>query len=298
LLELFTLGRGHYSEQDIKEAARAFTGWGFNRRDGFVFRQRIHDTGMKEFLGQKGRFGGEDIIRIILEKRQTAYFITEKLYRFLVNEQVDSQQVQTWGNHFYDSGYEIADLLERMLTSDHFYQQVHIGSRIKSPVEFLVSMMRQLNVAFEEEDAPIIVQRLLGQVLFQPPNVAGWPSGRAWIDSSSLMARLQIPKGLIWGNEFGLASKASFAGNEDAVQLSRRQSRKLAAHLDWKPLEKELLASSSEKTLAQAWNFLQQRPLKAGQLALIGKTIGNKPQDQALKLAFMRIMETPEYQFC
>ena len=131
VMELFTLGRGNYTENDIKEAARAFTGWGYNVGGDFVFRKNQHDTGTKTVLGKTGNFDGDDIIDILLEQKQTAIFITKKVYKFFVNENIDAEKVEWLGNRFFQSGYNIKNLLEDIFISDWFYAEKNIGTKIK-----------------------------------------------------------------------------------------------------------------------------------------------------------------------
>ncbi|HMK02770.1 MAG TPA: DUF1800 domain-containing protein, partial [Ferruginibacter sp.] len=193
VMELFTMGRGNYTENDIKEAARAFTGWGYNVQGEFIFRKNQHDTGTKTVLGKTGNYNGDDIIDILLEQKQTAKFISKKVYRYFVNEHVDEAKAEWLGNRFYQSGYDIKKLLEDIYTADWFYDEKHIGTKIKSPVELLAGIRRLLPMQMENDQAQLLFQRTLGQVLFYPPNVAGWPGGKTWIDSSSLMLRMRIP---------------------------------------------------------------------------------------------------------
>lgn len=208
VMELFTMGRGHYTEQDVKEGARAFTGWGFNPQGEFVFRKNLHDDGVKHFLGKTGRFTGDDILQILLEQRATAYHVSEKIYRFLVNDTPDPGQVQQMANWFYDSGYDIATLLEKLFTSDWFYDTRHIGAHIKSPIELMVGMQRTIPVSYRNPNIWLLFQRSLEQVLFYPPNVGGWPGGKSWIDSSSLMLRLRLPQVLYAGSIWNIRPKA------------------------------------------------------------------------------------------
>ena len=194
VMELFTLGRGHYTENDIKEAARAFTGWAATAKGEFVFRKGQHDYGEKTVLGQTGDFDGDDVLDILLEQKQTAKFITQKIYQFFVNEQPDKQKIEWLAERFYKSKYDISELMEDIFTSDWFYDEKNIGTKIKSPVELLAGIQRMLPMKLENEEALIVLQRLLGQILFYPPNVAGWPGGKTWIDSSTLMMRMRIPQ--------------------------------------------------------------------------------------------------------
>ncbi|HQW85429.1 MAG TPA: DUF1800 domain-containing protein, partial [Ferruginibacter sp.] len=173
VMELFTLGRGNYTENDIKEGARAFTGWSFNARGEFVFRKNQHDEGSKTFLGKTGNFDGDDILDILLENNQTANFITKKIYRYFVNENIDEENQQWLSNRFQKSNYDIAKLLEDIYTSNWFYDDKNIGNRIKSPVELLAGIRRFLPMQLENDQSQLLFQRALNQVLFYPPNVAG-----------------------------------------------------------------------------------------------------------------------------
>ena len=123
VMELFTMGRGNYTENDVKEAARAFTGWGFNLQGEFVFRKMVHDDGDKTVLGKSGNFDGDDIIDLLLKQKQTAKFITKKLYKFLVNDIVDDAKVEWLSNRFYQNDYDIKNYWKTFLPA--------IGSMIK-----------------------------------------------------------------------------------------------------------------------------------------------------------------------
>src|SRR5690349_14572273 len=121
VMELFTLGRGNYSENDIKEAARAFTGWAANLKGEFVFRKFQHDNGSKTVLGRSGNFDGGDVLDILLEEKQTAKYLCQKIYKFFVNEIPDTEKINWLADRFYKSDYDIARLLEDIFTSDWFY---------------------------------------------------------------------------------------------------------------------------------------------------------------------------------
>ncbi|MBS1566361.1 MAG: DUF1800 domain-containing protein, partial [Bacteroidetes bacterium] len=207
VMELFTLGRGNYTETDIKESARAFTGWGANFRGEFQFRRQQHDEDKKTFLGKTGNFDGDDILNIILEQKQTARFISQKIYRYFVNDQPDADKVDWLANRFYQNNYNIQKLLTDIFTSDWFYDPKNIGTRIKSPVELVVGIRRMLPMEIQNPESQLLIQRLLGQILFYPPNVAGWPGGRNWIDSSTLMMRMRIPQLIYAGDVFQMKPK-------------------------------------------------------------------------------------------
>ena len=189
LLELFSMGVGNYTERDVREAARAFTGWTNNVLD-FKFDAGQHDSGEKTFLGQNGPFNGEDIIDIILKQPVTAEFVSGKLYRYFVREDVPTSVRASLGRTFRESGYQIKPLLKQIFLSRDFYSPPAYATQIKSPVLLVVSTYKKLGL----REVPTIPDfgRMtggLGQSLFDPPNVAGWAGGRTWITPSTLLQR-------------------------------------------------------------------------------------------------------------
>jgi uncharacterized protein (DUF1800 family) len=295
LLELFTLGRGNYTEQDIKEAARAFTGWGFVG-DEFVFRKSQHDFDKKTFMGKTGNFGGEDIIQIVLENRQTARFITAKIYRFLVNEVPDTQLVNELAEKFYQSNYDIAVLLRQIFTSEWFYADQNVGAKIKSPIELIVGLQRQFNLKFTQENSQLFLQKVLGQMLLYPPNVAGWPGGRSWIDSSSLLFRLRLPEAIYRFSEVDTEAK-----EEDDMQkmgVFAERVRKFEAEFDWQALLRYCPSTYAQETIFAQLSayFLQKKPLISPDL--VAKYKQTNSSEEAIKLLAIALASTPEYQVC
>ncbi|MDX2283163.1 MAG: DUF1800 domain-containing protein [Bacteroidia bacterium] len=290
VMELFTLGRGHYTESDIREAARAFTGWGFDAQGEFVFRPRRHDYGEKTFRGRTGPFDGDDILDMLLEDPQTARFITRKLYRYFVHPEPAEAVVEEWAGQFYRSGYQIGELMETIFTSAHFYEARNLGARIKSPVEYLAGLMRLLNLRFGDAGSAFFVQRAMGQVLFDPPGVAGWPDGRAWIDGSALMLRLRLPLAMAYAAELDFQPKAEFAGDEDLSEAASREARRLNVRLDWTPILRQLGSVSPQRQLETAAAFCLQTPLPASVPSLL--QIADPEQ------RYVRLLCTPEFQLC
>ena len=189
LLELFTMGVGNYSEHDVREAARAFTGW-TNDALTFKFDAAQHDFGTKTFLGKTGPFDGEDIIDIILQQPVTAEFVAGKIYKFFVREDLSAATRASLGRTFRDSGYQLKPLLKQMFLSKDFYSPSSLATQIKSPVHLVVSTYRKLGL----REVPTVpdfgrMTGSLGQSLFEPPNVAGWAGGRTWITPSTLLQR-------------------------------------------------------------------------------------------------------------
>jgi uncharacterized protein (DUF1800 family) len=288
LMELFTLGRDQYSEQDIKEAARAFTGWSHDLMGNFRLRRFQHDYDEKTFLGRTGNFNGSAIIEIILQQKQCARFICEKIYRYFVNDQLDASRVSEMTDHFYKD-YDIAKLMRFVLTSDWFYEEQNIGSKIKSPVEFLIGMYRIVPMKFEKERELIYLQKLLGQQLLFPPNVAGWKGGRHWINPNTMMLRLRLPSILLANGEIALDEKGEFEDDFQRFNSKRNRQRKLKVIPDWTTFEKQ---QKSTNALALQQTLLIS-PLNRGTQAYLDKL-----EAQDLQKYCIQLMSLPEYQLC
>lgn len=291
VMELFTIGRGNYTEKDIKESARAFTGWGFDKDGNFKPRPFAHDTGDKIFLGQTGNFAGEDIIRILLQKKETAHFISTKLYKYLVNETPDPAHINAMADVFYNANYEIKPLLEYVYTSGWFYDDRNMGNIIKSPVEFLVGLNRQFYITYEKPEVLMLFERALGQVLFYPPNVAGWPGGRNWIDSSSLMYRLKIPSTVLNAGVIDFTGKAD-PDDEAFIAASHRQQQavytRVQATPDWDRFLKSIPDNLSKTDIAQ---FMLEPKMSNTLMNMANQSVD-------IRSLAIDMVSTPEYQLC
>ena len=286
VMELFTLGRGNYTEKDVQEGARAFTGWSFLPDGSFFERPRQHDFGPKTFLGKTGNFDGNDALNIILEQKGTAKFIVTKIYKFFVNEKINPGIIEHLSDQFYDSKYDIKKLMTEIFTSKWFYNEENIGTKIKSPIELMAGIMRTLPMELEKPENLIVYQKLLGQMLLYPPNVAGWPSGNSWIDSSTLMLRLQIPQ--IWS---GLRPLQLEAKSDDDVEmgLKNNQMRNKGFKnpniiIDWNLVESTFKNKSISDYLLQTKSSNEK--------------IIDQFSDSSLKLKIINVMSTPEFQLC
>ena len=309
VMELFTLGRGNYTETDIKEAARAFTGWSFNLKGEFVFRRFQHDNGKKTILGKTGNFDGDDVLNILLEQRQTAKYITSKLYKFYVNENdIDETKVNWLADRFYQSNYDISALMSDIFISDWFYDEKNIGSKIKSPVELLVGIRRLLPMEIEAEELQLLFQRALGQVLFYPPNVAGWAGGKNWIDSSSLMLRLRIPQLIKDDDTFELSTKP-----DDDQQMGMKDNYKkksgsmgsvgkngfqVRANVDWDKYAKQFEGAPREHLYDVIESVVLQTPPGSVNETAVKGIIDSTTRENYIKSATIALMSTPEYQLC
>jgi len=189
IMELFTMGVGNYSEKDIREGARAFTGWNYADLT-FVVNKEQHDDAPKTFLEQTGNFDGVDVINIILKQPITARFISGKIYRYFVRQELDPQVQDKLGAVLRNNDYNIAPLLETIFLSRDFYSSASVGTQIKSPVQLAISTFKKLGLT-EVPGVPDfnIATGTLGQRLFSPPTVAGWSEGRSWITPGLLLER-------------------------------------------------------------------------------------------------------------
>ncbi len=217
VMELFSLGLGHYSERDIQEAARAFTGWEL-RQNRFYFNRQQHDSGAKTVLGQTGPWTGDDVLRILLEQNAAAQFIVGRLFRYLISE-VETPPpglITPLADGFRTQNYDISWLLRRMLGSNLFFSPPARRQKIKGPVELAVGLLRSLEgMASTSQLADDLAA--LGQAVFQPPTVKGWDGGREWITSATVLGRIDLAWALVSGTRLGYGKKI------DVVAVLKKQ---------------------------------------------------------------------------
>jgi uncharacterized protein (DUF1800 family) len=275
------MGIGHYTENDVKEGARAFTGWAFNRNsDQFEFKEKWHDDGEKKFLGHNGKFKGEDIIELLLKEKQTAKYVTEKIWKFFVNEKVNEKAIEKLADVFYESDYNISILMIALFTSKAFYDVENRSALVKSPIELLVTMTRQLGLNWRNKNALIRTQRVLGQVLMLPPNVSGWKGGKAWIDTSSLTLRMGLPNLILNKNELKYQLKDEVEVFEMSIET--KEKKNTIVKINWPEIEDKYKTAYEKKNLELF--FL---PIKSRQ---------DNYYKNNLKETIISIMGLPEYQ--
>ncbi|MEQ1718082.1 MAG: DUF1800 domain-containing protein [Hyphomicrobium sp.] len=245
IMELFTMGVGNYAETDIREGARAFTGWNFSGTK-FVVNDAHHDGDDKSFLGQKGKFDGVQAIDIILKQPATAEFLASKLYRFYVRDDIAPPMRKQLGEILRNSKYQIAPLLETLFLSRDFYSSASCGSHIKGPVELVVSTYKKLGLRavpgvpdFHETTSA------LGQTLFWPPTVAGWAQGRSWITPGLLIERGNFARDVVFP-DIGFMPPDRHPGTDyDILRVSRNLARGLDISSATAPENKEAMATSN-----------------------------------------------------
>ncbi len=222
LMELFSLGVGNYTEKDVREAARAFTGWRSDG-EGFGFDARLHDDGPKTVLGKTGAWDGGDVVKIILEQPAAARFVVRKLYHDLVSEKAVPPDclLEPLCDSFRKSDHDIAALVRTILASRHFYSDHAFRQRVKGPAEYVLGAVQAVYRCYREDEAGyrslpqrVLVSRLdaMGQQLFAPPNVKGWPGGKSWLNTSTILVRDNFAEALAMGTLWpGSAAETSAA---------------------------------------------------------------------------------------
>jgi uncharacterized protein (DUF1800 family) len=229
VMELFTMGVGHYTETDVREAARAFTGWYF---DNLTFKvdPDKHDDGPKTFLGRTGNFDGVDVLRIIFEQSVTAEYLAGKIYRFLVRDELSPGLQKNLGAVLRKHDYEVKPFLTVIFSSRDFYSQASYGGHIKGPVEHLIAMLKHLGVD-SVPGVPDFNQSTIamGQHLLNPPSVAGWAGGKAWITPGLLMARGNVAREVLIPDMTGFRDWNFSAGSDDILGRRLRDGYDIGA---------------------------------------------------------------------
>ncbi|MBM7868118.1 DUF1800 family protein [Heliobacterium gestii] len=191
VMELFTLGVGHYTEMDIKNAARAFTGWQVDKAGQSVFNKKIHDAGAKTLFAKSGPFDADGVIHLLLEHPQTARFITAKVLRHFYRENPEPALVEELAGLYRQSDYDMKALLGALFARKEFVQAAQERSLVKYPTQFLAETVRLTGIRLTADQISHWMNEM-GQLLFTPPNVAGWPGGEVWLNSATLRSRFQF----------------------------------------------------------------------------------------------------------
>ena len=222
VMELFTLGEGHYGERDVKEAARAFTGWSLEPATArFVYRRAWHDDGDKSVLGASGALDGDEVLDLLLARPETAEHIARKLWLEFVSPAPDAAEVSRWARDFRSARYEVKPLMRDVLLSGAFWSRANRGALVKSPVDVVVGTLHTFSIRPKDLRPAAVTSALLGENLFSPPNVKGWAGGDAWIDSATLLGRRQFTERVFRGAQDSMmkasaTAAASAARNEAA----------------------------------------------------------------------------------
>jgi uncharacterized protein (DUF1800 family) len=202
VMELFTLGEGHYGETDIKEAARAFTGWSIEPETGeYKWRPFFHDDGQKTVFGRTGNYDGDAVLDVLLAQPACAEYISTKLWKEFISPDPDPAQIKYIAHEFRASGYDIKAALRAVFNSDAMYAPQNRAVLVKSPVDLVVGTLHQFQFTVPDPLPFALNLGQLGQNLFSPPNVKGWPGGETWINSTTLLARKQFAERIFRAEE-------------------------------------------------------------------------------------------------
>lgn len=298
VMELFTLGEGHYTEKDISEGARALTGWSYDRpKQEFIERPFQHDRGTKTILGKTGNFDGEDFLELIVQQPQSSRFITARLWKFFTGANPDEKIGESLAGIFREQGNQFKPVLRAMFLSEEFYSPSIIRNQVKSPVQWLVGSVKML----ERELPPPMVcfglTRNLCQDLFAPPNVKGWDGGLSWITTNNLLARYNEAAVIVQGDPSMLAG--AFPNNPN---INRPAARRFGAArigaVDPQKLFSSDERSDKDKLLAALERRLLQSKLKPKQEKVLRDYLESKNDlaDDDILNAIRLMMSTPEYQ--
>lgn len=273
VMELFCLGLGNYSEQDIRELARCFTGWE-TRECLFRVNERHQDTGRKQLLGQAGDFTGEEGLAILLQQPAMPQFVCTKLVRYFVTDEepLPPELIAPLAKQFRAQDLQIAPLVETILTSRYFYSQESVGRKIRSPVELAIGLLRSLSASVSTQ---LLAKELagLGQKLFYPPNVKGWDGGLAWLNSDTLIGRANLARHLL---------------GEDSLRLAPGSLTKYVDALGWRS------AAEIVDGLCELWLATELAPEVRTQL--IVALAGHKRREKGLRQLIQLLAAQPEFQ--
>ena len=302
LMELFTLGEGNYSEKDIKEVARAMTGYQVNRQSGkVVFNQRRWDEGEKVILGKKGNFDTLEVVDLLLGKPECGRYLASKIWEFFAYDNPERELVSRMGDRFFQAGYELKILLRAIFLSAEFYSPRAMNSQIKSPLEFVVMMNRQLELGRFRDGILSAILEQLGQVPFLPPNVAGWDWGKAWVNTNTLLTRYHFA-GLVTGagGELKMTNAGKSGQNRRAKAFLARALQRGLPKPDYEALVPLEDRKDAAQLVAQLSFRLFQAPLsEKNQIAFEGyaKAKGSAVFTDAdvAEIAHL-MMSTPSYQ--
>ena len=247
VMELFTLGEGKiYTEEDIQEAARAFTGWTLDKDNDFkfVFNEKMHDKEGKKVLGTAVN-DGNDVLDVLLSKKQTAKYITSKIWRFIAGNRLPITLRIELADKFFASGYQIRPLLKQMLMSDHFYKSK--ARMIKSPVDLMAGTVVDFEIKAKNYYAVVESMKAMDQQLMAPPNVKGWPGGKTWINTALYLNRKSSLNALFRVSEMGAKNAGDYS--IDANWINKYNAKKLA----FKLIPRPRLTPITKKTKKEDW---------------------------------------------
>jgi uncharacterized protein (DUF1800 family) len=303
LMELFTVGIGHYAEEDIRESARAFTGYRLdNATQDFQFSANQHDNTPKTFMSKTGAWDGDDVIDILMEQSACAEFIAARLWKFFVEDEPPRKAVSAVAARLRAGKYEIRPVLREIFSSAEFFSEGAMHSHIKSPIEFLIQTTKLLESSLPPPRVAQNAMVQMGQLLFAPPNVKGWDGGRAWINPSTLLFRYNFAGYLVSGDppagprppQQTPAATPTIAPQRPAAPPPPRRGPVNVSQIA--PLE---LRDKPEALTAHLAKRLFQRQLPHARLEIFTQFLLSRKPDRGDKITrslLHLMMSTPEFQ--
>jgi uncharacterized protein (DUF1800 family) len=301
VMELFTLGIGNYTENDVQQAAKAFTGYRIDPRDeSFRYAPFQHDDGDKTFLGHTGPFSGDDIIDIILEQPACAKFIARKIWEFYAYEDPSPALVATLAGYLRESNYDIRPMMYAMYRSAEFYSPDALRSQIKSPVQWVVQTSKVLETGLPRPQVTVNALRQLGQIPFAPPNVKGWDGGRAWITTSTLLYRYNMANFAVGTGTLHIDQIRRVANNNGNTSPDHRTfDVPNYQPPDLNKIIPQQVRDDPKRLVAYLCFRLYQDPLSPKDTETFVKYVsdhGPNPDDASLRELLHLMMSTPQYQ--
>ncbi len=304
LMELFTVGIGHYTEGDIRESARAFTGYRLdNTTQDFQFAASQHDNTQKTFMNKTGAWDGDDVIDILMEQPACAEFIAGKLWRFFVEDEPPRNIVSAVASRLRAKEYEIRPVLREIFSSTEFFSQNAMHSHIKSPIEFLVQTTKLLETVLPPPNISQNAMAQMGQLLFAPPNVKGWDGGRSWINASTLLFRYNFAGYLVSGDPPRPANIPQQKGTGPAAAVSPQPPPAapppLRQPINVARIAPPELRGKPEELMAHLAKRFFQRALPRKRLEVFTQfLVSRKPDmsDRTVRALIHLMMSTPEFQ--
>ena len=301
VMELFSLGEGHYTEKDITEAARALTGWSYDRlNQKYVYRPAFHDNGTKTFLGRTGDLNGDDVIAQIVAQPQAARFITARLWNYFAGQYPSDELNNALAAVLRASGNYFKFMLRVMFRSEEFYAHDIVRNQVKSPVQWLVGSVRMLECDLPPAPASWGITRSLGQDLFAPPNVKGWDGGMTWITTNTLLMRYNLAQAVVQGNYrmFGAGDLARKPGGPGGGPLVRELQNAPAGPVDVGKILTPAERASQDQLVAALEHRLLQSSLNGDQEKALRDFLASKKNldDDDIRAAIRLVMATPQYQ--
>ena len=301
VMELFSLGEGHYTERDVTEAARALTGWSLDmKEEKYIYRPFFHDNGEKTVLGRTGNLDGDDFMAAIIAQPQAAMFITAKIWNYFAGEPPSPELNEALAAVLRADEYHFKPLLQVVFRSEEFYDPSVIRNQVKSPVQWLVGTVRMLECDLPPAVVCWGMLRSLGQDLFAPPNVKGWDGGLAWITTNTLLARYNDAAVLVHGTMEPLTADdfARRPGGPGGEKIEKAVQRVHVSGVDPEKILTPDERANPDALIAALEHRLLQSQFKGDQEKTLRDFLGTKPKlnNAELQTAIRLVMATPQYQ--